>query len=173
MHLLQPSGCWKKPSRTPKLKNIKRPASPHRGRCIICVKAPAARAAKRCRSSAATWRRNAQVELGSTVTRGKGGRSISSTPFSFGLSLVTPFFPTGTPLTLYPIPLSCCILRPAMADSYDAAIPNLRDHLRRRFGFQEFRHGQHDVIEAVLAGRDVLAVMPTGQGKSLCFQLPA
>ena len=60
-----------------------------------------------------------------------------------------------------------------MADSYDAAIPNLRDHLRRRFGFQEFRHGQQDVIEAVLAGRDVLAVMPTGQGKSLCFQLPA
>ena len=55
----------------------------------------------------------------------------------------------------------------------DASPPNLRDHLRRRFGFQEFRHGQQEVIEAVLMNRDVLAVMPTGQGKSLCFQLPA
>ncbi|MGH7255141.1 MAG: RecQ family ATP-dependent DNA helicase, partial [Nitrospirales bacterium] len=41
------------------------------------------------------------------------------------------------------------------------------------FGFSEFRTGQRQVIEAVLDDRDVLAVMPTGQGKSLCFQLPA
>jgi ATP-dependent DNA helicase RecQ len=60
-----------------------------------------------------------------------------------------------------------------MPHSFDAAPHQLRDHLRRRFGFQDFRHGQHEVIEAVLAARDVLAVMPTGQGKSLCFQLPA
>jgi ATP-dependent DNA helicase RecQ len=45
--------------------------------------------------------------------------------------------------------------------------------LRHVFGFADFRPGQREVIEAVLAGRDVLAVMPTGQGKSLCFQLPA
>jgi ATP-dependent DNA helicase RecQ len=48
-----------------------------------------------------------------------------------------------------------------------------RDALRRTFGFADFRAGQGDIIAAVLAGRDVLAVMPTGGGKSLCYQLPA
>ncbi len=51
--------------------------------------------------------------------------------------------------------------------------PDLLNQLRHRFGFENFRHGQREVMEAVLAKRDVLAVMPTGQGKSLCFQLPA
>ena len=41
------------------------------------------------------------------------------------------------------------------------------------FGFDAFRPGQEAVIEALLAGRNVLAVMPTGSGKSLCFQVPA
>ncbi len=41
------------------------------------------------------------------------------------------------------------------------------------FGFHTFRPGQEEIIEAVLAGENVLAVMPTGRGKSLCFQLPA
>ncbi|NGZ02854.1 MAG: ATP-dependent DNA helicase RecQ [Nitrospira sp. WS238] len=45
--------------------------------------------------------------------------------------------------------------------------------LEERFGFATFRPGQEEVIRAVLAGRDALAVMPTGQGKSLCYQLPA
>ncbi|MDF0665199.1 MAG: ATP-dependent DNA helicase [Nitrospira sp.] len=45
--------------------------------------------------------------------------------------------------------------------------------LNDRFGFATFRPGQEDVIHAVLAGRDAMAVMPTGQGKSLCYQLPA
>jgi ATP-dependent DNA helicase RecQ len=48
-----------------------------------------------------------------------------------------------------------------------------RKILRTVFGFAEFRAGQSEIIEAILAGRDVLAVMPTGSGKSLCFQLPA
>ena len=48
-----------------------------------------------------------------------------------------------------------------------------RDALRQRFGHPDFRPGQAAIIEAVLAGRDVLAVMPTGSGKSLCYQLPA
>jgi len=41
------------------------------------------------------------------------------------------------------------------------------------FGFASFREGQAEIIETILAGRDVLAVMPTGSGKSLCYQLPA
>ncbi|PYS98854.1 MAG: recombinase RecQ, partial [Acidobacteria bacterium] len=45
--------------------------------------------------------------------------------------------------------------------------------LRKFFGFEQFREGQHEVVEAVLAGHDTVVVMPTGGGKSLCFQLPA
>ena len=54
-----------------------------------------------------------------------------------------------------------------------AAATDARRVLRESFGFEEFRPGQEAVIEAVLAGRDALAVMPTGSGKSLCFQVPA
>jgi len=45
--------------------------------------------------------------------------------------------------------------------------------LRATFGFEAFRPGQAEILAAVLEGRDVLAVMPTGSGKSLCYQLPA
>jgi ATP-dependent DNA helicase RecQ len=56
-----------------------------------------------------------------------------------------------------------------MSDSLLAA----RSTLKTTFGYDDFRSGQGEVIEAVLAGRDVLAVMPTGSGKSMCYQLPA
>ena len=45
--------------------------------------------------------------------------------------------------------------------------------LRDTFGFDSLRPGQDDIVEAILAGRDTLAIMPTGGGKSLCYQLPA
>ena len=45
--------------------------------------------------------------------------------------------------------------------------------LRRYFGHESFRIGQQELVESVLEGRDLLAVMPTGSGKSLGFQLPA
>ena len=45
--------------------------------------------------------------------------------------------------------------------------------LKRSFGFDTFRPGQEQIVSDVLAGRDLLAIMPTGGGKSLCFQLPA
>jgi ATP-dependent DNA helicase RecQ len=54
-----------------------------------------------------------------------------------------------------------------------ALLETARTELHRVFGFPAFRPGQEDVIGAALSGEDVLAVMPTGSGKSLCYQLPA
>lgn len=45
--------------------------------------------------------------------------------------------------------------------------------LKQYFGYSSFRPGQHEVIQTLLDGRDCLAIMPTGAGKSICFQLPA
>ena len=47
------------------------------------------------------------------------------------------------------------------------------DRLRQYFGHERFRPGQEKLIDAILSGRDVLGVMPTGAGKSICYQLPA
>src|SRR5579872_6822159 len=45
--------------------------------------------------------------------------------------------------------------------------------LREKFGYETFRPGQERAVRAVLAGRDALVVLPTGGGKSLCYQVPA
>jgi ATP-dependent DNA helicase RecQ len=64
-----------------------------------------------------------------------------------------------------------------MADSTSRAVrlsgDDVKPALKRIFGFEHFRAGQEAVVHDALAGRDVLALMPTGGGKSLCFQLPA
>ena len=52
-------------------------------------------------------------------------------------------------------------------------MPRDLDLLKSVFGFDAFRPGQGDIVAAVTAGENTLAIMPTGGGKSLCFQLPA
>ena len=52
-------------------------------------------------------------------------------------------------------------------------VVNAKTLLRDVFGFKKFRPGQSEIIDAVACGENVLAIMPTGGGKSLCFQLPA
>ncbi len=51
--------------------------------------------------------------------------------------------------------------------------PTIQNLLKTHFGFDTFRPNQEEIIENVLAGNNSLAIMPTGGGKSLCFQLPA
>src|SRR5262249_13390294 len=53
-----------------------------------------------------------------------------------------------------------------------ASRTGLTSKLREHFGFRRFRPGQEKVVRSALSGRDTLALMPTGSGKSLCFQLP-
>src|SRR6266550_6399515 len=68
-------------------------------------------------------------------------------------------------------PFSLCRLAPVRR--YRRAVSTAAEILTSRFGYREFRPGQQQVVESLLAGRSALAVFPTGAGKSLCYQLPA
>jgi ATP-dependent DNA helicase RecQ len=59
------------------------------------------------------------------------------------------------------------------AQSVEEAMDRARQALHRYWGFPDFRGGQARAIRAVLEGRDALTIMPTGGGKSLCYQVPA
>ena len=58
-------------------------------------------------------------------------------------------------------------------DSADSVDPRALEALNRYFGYDSFRPGQSGIVSAILTGRDVLGVMPTGAGKSICYQIPA
>ena len=58
-------------------------------------------------------------------------------------------------------------------DSADSVDPRALEALNRYFGYDSFRFGQSGIVSAILAGHDVLGVMPTGAGKSICYQIPA
>ena len=48
-----------------------------------------------------------------------------------------------------------------------------KEALKLYFGYDSFKPGQEEITGAILDGRDVLAIMPTGSGKSVCYQVPA
>jgi len=52
-------------------------------------------------------------------------------------------------------------------------MPNIKEILKRYYGYDEFREGQENIINSIIDGKDILGIMPTGAGKSICYQIPA
>ncbi len=62
---------------------------------------------------------------------------------------------------------------PQIDTAEDTTLDAAREVLRRHWGYADFRPGQDQAVRNVLSGRDSLTIMPTGGGKSLCYQVPA
>ena len=77
--------------------------------------------------------------------------------------------PAVTPITVQTSVAEARADYPAAATPGDDLLALLRQH----FGYESFRPLQREIIDNAIAGRDVLALLPTGAGKSICFQLPA
>ncbi len=64
-------------------------------------------------------------------------------------------------------------IHPRADAKYSEPMKSIQKSLRHTFGFSSFRPHQEEIVQAILAGRDVFAALPTGGGKSLCYQLPS
>lgn len=88
-----------------------------------------------------------------------------------------PITPRVTSLPVHPQRLLAArAVAPGLGEQFLDADQNgdpLLRCLRSTFGLADFRSGQREIVETVAAGKDALILMPTGGGKSLCFQLPA
>src|SRR5690606_19702562 len=104
-----------------------------------------------------------EVEIGFPVTRGPAavdpGRDMADLSW-FGLR--------GSDDGCRP---ATC--RTSQPEAGTLSIESAREVLHRYWGYPEFRGGQEKAISSILAGRDTLVIMPTGGGKSLCYQVPA
>jgi ATP-dependent DNA helicase RecQ len=81
--------------------------------------------------------------------------------------------PRATKAASEPKPKAAPKRKPKAPKVPKAPEPPLRERIRDYFGFRKFRPGQAEAVDSALGGRDTLVVMPTGSGKSLCFQLTA
>lgn len=134
------------------------------------------------------------LRLGATKAEGieeterTAGVLVPNRPRNVPASPVRSFNPTGTADTLhytcFPPSRKTCSRNNAVSWEYEskpetggeeAAVTDLsqaHQALKQHFGYEAFRPGQEGVVEAILGRRDALAVMPTGAGKSVCYQVP-
>ena len=62
---------------------------------------------------------------------------------------------------------------PESAGEGHSSMHDVREVLRERFGYDAFRAGQRELVDAIMARCDCVGIMPTGAGKSICYQVPA